>query len=209
MTAPLLGSLLPRLEVGDQVRFADLPGKWDVVAEAGAGRYTILSSAIADAHTIIDWEIGARGVLGGSPVRDWRTGVRLTGAAAPALSPSDDLFDVLMALESGSYLTPRTVQPLGITHHLTSRPRGPVFDSKNLSPVGKARVLAWLQANGCRWKVCDDQVIRVHGQYVEVKCFTIRRLEQVKTLWPKRIRQDWRPPTKTRRFRIRVPLNTN
>ncbi|POH58901.1 hypothetical protein [Arthrobacter glacialis] len=68
-------------------------------------------------------------------------------------------------------------------------------------------ILAWLQANGCRWLIPRGARIIITGNRVIVPCWNIRSTKQSVTLWPKKLPKGWRPPVKIRSFKIRFPLN--
>lgn len=68
------------------------------------------------------------------------------------------------------------------------------------------QVMKWLKSNGCPYMVPFDSHIQVTGNHVTLETFTIKRTPQALTLWPTRLPENWEPPTKVRKYRIRHEL---
>ncbi|WP_104164724.1 hypothetical protein [Arthrobacter sp. SX1312] len=197
---------LADFEVGDELLFADRREWWAVRALAADRRYVILTtidrtgpaSFGAVLYTIIDTEELVRGplnVIGGG------MGINTTEG------PDEHIDDTVRLLENGFEVSHRSRVDLLVDGVRPSRAYGPVIRGDQLSAAAMQQVWHWLKANGCRWLFPSDAVIRIKGKHVEVECYTVRNTRQTLTLWPKHFPLDWTIPTKTRRFRIRHPLN--
>lgn len=81
------------------------------------------------------------------------------------------------------------------------------IESKNLTNGERRQVWLWLVANGCRWNAPADSPILVHGRWIIVECYPMRTGQKpTPQQWRQWVRAD-RIPTRTRRFRNRVPLH--
>lgn len=190
------------LRTHDQVRLALAVGRWDVIDDALDGRFILVVSNMSDEYQVLDLEQGVRGALTATSPRAEQ------GEEFEDPDVAEGALFVLSELNDGRRLHPSSLSPLLITEHLTSVVRGPVIDGRRLSFHAERRVMEWLRANGCRWFVPKDPVIRIRGQYVEVDTWPFRTRQQFRTMLPKRLPEGFEIPTKRRRFRIRVPLST-
>ncbi len=185
----------------DQVTFEFEPTRWEVAGDALDGRYVLLVNRITEMYRVLDMEEGCRGTLTITEEDRYR------GARFDLDSPKDHAEYILSELDDGRSLHWASIMPQQIGRHWISEIRGPVLDPEKLSDWASRRVWHWLQANGCRWVVGSSEVVRIKGQHIELNTWTIRNSHQSKTLWPRRLPDDFEPPRKHRRFRIRVPLN--
>lgn len=195
-----LGSLRATLRVDDEVQFAHERPRWRVRGITSDDRFAFLTAWSQTGeviYTIIDWESHSQGPisLGG--------GLRIDSLSGQ----DDDVNTAMEMLEEGSGISHFNVMPVWITAYFTSNPRGPVIDGSKLSEAGRLRVWEWLQANGCRWFAPWDATIRINGNHIVIGTWNIRRIEQAGSIWPRQLNGVWSPPLKTRRFRIRTPLN--
>ncbi|MHA7145469.1 hypothetical protein ACX80U_12200 [Arthrobacter sp. TmT3-37] len=187
------------LKPHDQIRFGLLNGRWDVAGETRDGRYVVVTHPAAHTYQVIDQEQGFRGALMGGPT------VHPNAFDGP---PNDETNWILEALDGGRELALASLMPLWITDHWTSEIRGPVLDPEKLSDWACHRISHWLKANGCRWLVGTSAIVRIKGKRIELDTWTIRNRHQSRTLWPRRLPNDFEPYQKRRRFQIRVPLST-
>lgn len=81
-----------------------------------------------------------------------------------------------------------------------------VIDGRRLTYAKEQRVVDWLRANGCPWLISADERIHVTGNYFTVRTWTVKTVRQTGTMWPRRIPEGWKIPTKLRKYRIRVEL---
>jgi hypothetical protein len=197
---------LADFEPGDEVQFWNRREWWTVRAIAAEGRYVILTTIDRTGpdsfgkvlYTIIDTEELIRGPLG---IAGYGTGIDTTEG------PDEHIDETVALLESTVEVSRRNRVHLLINGYRPAQAHGPVIRGLELSAAAREQVWHWLKANGCRWLIPFDAVIRIKGHYLEVDCYTIRNTRQARTLWPKTVPLDWTIPTKTRRFRIRHPLN--
>lgn len=193
---------LPALQPHDQVTLSWISGRWDVLGDALDGRYVLIVNPIDELYQVIDREQGWRGTLTSTEEDRYR------GAFFDVDDPKSYADYILSELNDGRPLHSASIIPQQIERHWTSEIRGPVLDPEKLSDWASHRVWHWLQANGCRWLVGSSAVVRIKGHYIELNTWTIRNHHQSKTLWPRRLPEDFEPPQKHRRLRIRVPLST-
>lgn len=81
-----------------------------------------------------------------------------------------------------------------------------MIQAKDLTHDQQKQVMAWLKANGCPYMVSTDARIQITGNHVILRTWTIRTTRQSVTLWPKRLPENFTPPSKVRKYRIRHQL---
>lgn len=201
-----------RLQVHDQVKFGSVHGRWDVVGESRDGRFVLVVNRVWEAYQVLDLDAYLRGGLQGAPPAPlWKSMGRQRPESFAFFNVNywDEEVDMILArLEDGEGLGLDRLGPLWVSEHWSSVLRGPVLRADRMSDWAARRCVRWLEANGCRWRMSPSAVVYIKGRNIEVDTWTIRNPRQARTLWPKRLPDDWEPPTRTRRFRIRVPLST-